>query len=55
MANYLQSRGVAAARLGVRGYGESAPIATNDSEEGRTQNRRVEIKVVAVTQQPQGY
>ena len=55
VANYLQSRGVVAARLGVRGYGESAPIATNDTEEGRAQNRRVEIKVVAVTQQPQGY
>ena len=55
VANYLTSRGVASARIGVRGYGESAPIASNDSEEGRAQNRRVEIKVVPVTQQPQGY
>ena len=54
VADYLKSRGVAAARLGVRGYGESAPIASNDTEDGRAQNRRVEIKVVAVTQQP-GY
>jgi len=51
VANYLTSRGVASARLGVRGYGESAPIATNDTDEGRSQNRRVEIKVVPVTQQ----
>ncbi len=50
VANYLTSRGVASARLGVRGYGESAPIASNDSEMGRAQNRRVEIKVVPVTQ-----
>jgi len=50
VANYLKSRGVVSARLGVRGYGESAPIATNDTDEGRAQNRRVEIKVVPVTQ-----
>ncbi len=50
VANYLTSRGVASARLGVRGYGESAPIASNDSEMGRAQNRRVEIKVVPVIQ-----
>ena len=51
VANYLTSRGVASARLGVRGYGESAQVATNDTDEGRAQNRRVEIKVVPVTQQ----
>ena len=50
VADYLTSRGVARARMGIRGYGESAPIASNDSEMGRAQNRRVEIKVVPVTQ-----
>lgn len=54
VANYLTSRGVVRARIGVKGYGESAPIASNDTEEGRAQNRRVEIKIVPVTQQP-GY
>ena len=54
VANYLKSRGVVSARIGVRGYGETAPIASNDTEEGRAQNRRVEIKVVPVTGQP-GY
>lgn len=51
VADYLSSRGVALARMGVRGYGETQPIASNDTEEGRAQNRRVEIKVVPVTQQ----
>ena len=50
VADYLTSRGVARARMGIRGYGETAPIASNDSEMGRAQNRRVEIKLVPVTQ-----
>lgn len=50
VADYLSSQGVAQARMGIRGYGETQPIASNDTEEGRAQNRRVEIKVVPVTQ-----
>ena len=50
VADYLSSHGVARARVGTRGYGETQPIATNDSEPGRAQNRRVEIKIVPVTQ-----
>ena len=50
VANYLSTRGVASARIGVRGFGETQPIATNATEAGRAQNRRVEIKVVPVTQ-----
>jgi len=50
VANYLSARGVASARIGVRGFGETQPIATNATEAGRAQNRRVEIKVVPVTQ-----
>jgi outer membrane protein OmpA-like peptidoglycan-associated protein len=41
--NYLVSKGVSADRLTVRGYGESRPIASNDTREGRAQNRRVEL------------
>lgn len=48
VANYLEMRGVARARMGVRGYGETMPIASNYTETGRSQNRRVEIKVVPV-------
>lgn len=50
VASYLSSHGVARARMGIRGFGESQPIASNESEAGRSENRRVEIKVVPVTQ-----
>ncbi len=50
VADYLSSNGVARARMGIRGFGESQPIASNDSDAGRAENRRVEIKVVPVTQ-----
>jgi outer membrane protein OmpA-like peptidoglycan-associated protein len=50
VADYLSMRGVARARMGIRGYGETQPIASNETEVGRSQNRRVEIKVVPVTQ-----
>jgi outer membrane protein OmpA-like peptidoglycan-associated protein len=50
VADYLAMRGVARARMGVRGYGETQPIADNSTEAGRAANRRVEIKVVPVTQ-----
>jgi outer membrane protein OmpA-like peptidoglycan-associated protein len=41
--SYLIGRGVAAGRLSVRGFGKSNPVATNATEEGRAQNRRVEL------------
>ena len=50
VADYLTSHGVARPRMGIRGYGEAQPIASNEDEAGRSQNRRVEIKVVPVTQ-----
>jgi outer membrane protein OmpA-like peptidoglycan-associated protein len=50
VANYLGSRGVQQARLATKGYGESQPKASNLSEEGRAANRRVEIRLVPVTQ-----
>jgi outer membrane protein OmpA-like peptidoglycan-associated protein len=50
VADYLSSHGVQAARIGTRGYGETQPIASNDTEEGRAANRRVEVKIVPITQ-----
>ena len=46
VSDYLAGRGVARARIASRGYGESQPIASNDTDTGRAENRRVEIKVV---------
>lgn len=46
VANYLMSRGVAQARIRWQGFGETLPIASNDTEEGRARNRRVEIKII---------
>jgi len=42
--DYLVSRGVAARRLTARGYGETHPVASNDTPEGRARNRRVELR-----------
>jgi outer membrane protein OmpA-like peptidoglycan-associated protein len=42
---YLQSRGVPAARITTTGRGEAEPVASNDTEAGRQQNRRVEIAI----------
>lgn len=50
VASYLSTQGVQQARLATRGFGESQPVASNTSEEGRAQNRRVEIRIVPVTQ-----
>jgi outer membrane protein OmpA-like peptidoglycan-associated protein len=46
VAAYLTAQGVQPVRLATRGYGESDPIASNDTETGRAANRRVEIKIV---------
>jgi len=47
VANHLQSIGVTPTRFTVMAYGETQPIATNDTDEGRTQNRRVEVAIYA--------
>ena len=49
VANYLSGRGVMQQRMIVTGAGETRPIASNDTEAGRAQNRRVEITIVPVT------
>jgi OmpA-OmpF porin, OOP family len=42
--NYQVSRGVSPSQLVVRGYGESNPVASNATRDGRAMNRRVEIR-----------
>ncbi|MEZ4703653.1 MAG: OmpA family protein [Bdellovibrionota bacterium] len=44
---YLVSKGIDAGKMEALGYGQDFPIASNQTEEGRTQNRRVEFKIVA--------
>jgi OOP family OmpA-OmpF porin len=46
VVNYLIDNGVASSRLQAKGYGEDVPIADNQTEEGRSLNRRVEFKVI---------
>ena len=46
-SSYLASQGVAFARLHSRGRGEAEPIASNVGEEGKRQNRRVEVAIYA--------
>jgi len=46
VASYLSTRGVASVRMATMGYGEMRPIASNETPEGKAQNRRVEIKIV---------
>ena len=45
VADYLASDGISRRRMTIRGFGESSPVATNDTETGRAANRRVEIKI----------
>lgn len=47
VSSFLSGRQVSAARFTITGYGEAQPIATNDTEEGRQQNRRVEVAIWA--------
>lgn len=43
---YFITRGIAEERLRARGYGESQPVDTNDTDAGRAMNRRVELHIV---------
>ncbi|MEN8260467.1 MAG: OmpA family protein [Pseudomonadota bacterium] len=45
VAGYLIKQGISASRILTRGMGERYPIAPNDSETGRAQNRRVELNI----------
>jgi len=47
VVDYLIEKGIEKGRLTYKGAGESEPVATNDTEEGRQKNRRTEFKVIA--------
>jgi outer membrane protein OmpA-like peptidoglycan-associated protein len=48
VGNYLIGRGLVRERFEIVGFGETRPVASNDSDSGRALNRRVEIRVVPV-------
>jgi outer membrane protein OmpA-like peptidoglycan-associated protein len=50
VAQYFESKRVDPVRLAVSGKGETSPVASNGSESGRQQNRRVEIYVEPVVE-----
>jgi outer membrane protein OmpA-like peptidoglycan-associated protein len=47
VSNFLKSQGIEAKRLTEKWYGESQPKYANDSEENRSNNRRVELAIYA--------
>ena len=44
--NYLLKKGIAPARVIAKGYGATEPVAENDTDEGRQQNRRTEVRIL---------
>ena len=44
--NYLVSKGIAPERISAAGFGETKPVASNDSDEGKQFNRRVEFTII---------
>jgi len=50
VGQYLRTKGVQDQRIATTGYGESHPVSTNDTPEGRSQNRRVELVLTPLTQ-----
>jgi len=51
VGDYMTMRGVQGSRLRTQGFGSSMPVADNATPEGRAKNRRVEIKIVPISQE----
>jgi outer membrane protein OmpA-like peptidoglycan-associated protein len=47
VVKYLISKGISSTRLTAKGYGETQPVASNDSEEGKKKNRRTEVRIIS--------
>ncbi len=45
VVNYLKSKGISATRMNAKGYGDTMPIASNSTPDGRQSNRRTEFEV----------
>jgi len=48
VVDYLVSRGISSSRLIAKGYGESRPVAPNDTPENKQKNRRTELKILGL-------
>ncbi len=48
VVDYLVSRGISPSRLIAKGYGESRPVAPNDTPENKQKNRRTELKILGL-------
>ena len=42
---YLTNAGISKSRITIEGFGDTQPIESNDTEDGRAKNRRVEIRL----------
>nr|WP_258870832.1 MULTISPECIES: OmpA family protein [unclassified Wenzhouxiangella] len=51
VGDYLVSQGINSVRLATYGYGPDHPIASNETEAGRTANRRVELTLMPITEE----
>ena len=47
VVTYLLSKGIDKSRVSNKGYGETKPVASNDTEDGRAQNRRTEMRILS--------
>ena len=51
VGDYLGTRGVSSARIRTQGFAATLPVASNDTPEGKARNRRVEIKIMPISQE----
>ena len=47
VVSYLLTKGIDKSRVSNKGYGETKPVASNETEEGRAQNRRTEMRILS--------
>ena len=47
VVDYLSNKGISSSAMTAKGYGETSPIETNETPEGRQANRRTELKILS--------